>query len=477
MSASLNNLILKSAIIILVCGLLLTGCVPGGGRFEPNPWAGPVVSDDTLFVVSKDQGKLLAIDAIDLADNKINVLWKFAPEPDYGGGGFGCTSAVSTELLVYGNPAVDEEMVYIASYDGVVYAINSGSASREYANLIEYERQKEKPDTEDVAITNVGIDMDDVVDLGVIFKDQGEQIEDRLGVQGTLGGQMAWLELAVERNIITEEQAGAIREYVTVRGIRWVHDTESNIVSSPVLSDNVLVVASGDKLDALDVRNGTSLWGSFEADGEIWGNPVISHGNVYFGTLEHGLYAVDLESGNEVWKKEFGGAITSTPLVVEDTVYIGTFENKFYALDASSGEAKWDQPFEAENWFYTTPVYSDGTVFVGNLDHSVYAIDADTGKEKWDRPFGTGGAIRAAAKIVDNTLLIASKDGFVYRLDPKSGFEESNKIDLEKKILADPFISGSTAYMIDHDDNLHMINLESWREESPKPLDDFNPPR
>jgi len=219
-------------------------------------------------------------------------------------------------------------------------------------------------------------------------------------------------------------------------------------------------VASGDKLDALDVRNGTSLWRSFEADGQIWGNPVISDGKIYFGTLKHGLYAVDLESGNEVWKRDFGGAVVSTPLIAEDTLYIGTFENRFYALDASTGDDKWDQPFEAENWFYTTPVYSDGTVYVGNLDHSVYALDAATGKAKWNRPFGTGGAIRAAAMIVDNTLLIASKDGFVYRIDPESGFEKSNKINLEKKILADPFISGTTAYVLNHNDTLYTFSVE-----------------
>lgn len=474
MPVSQNSLILKSAIIVLVCGLLLTGCVPGGGRFNPNPWAGPVVSDDTLYVVSKDQGKLLALN---LADNR-NVLWKFAPKPEYVGGGFGCSSSSSRELLVYGNPAVNGEMVYIASHDGIVYAINSGSASREYSLLLEYVEIDKK---HKAAITDADKDLDDIVDLGMITKDQGEQMEKRLGIEDSLIGQLEKLDDAIEFNILTAEKAKEIREYVTVRGIRWSYETDDDILAGLVISDDVIVVASGSELHALNKNKGVLKWFEpFKADGDIWGTPAINEGTVYFGTLEHTLYAVDLESGDEVWKREFGGAVASTPLIVEDTLYIGTFENRFYALDASSGEAKWDQPFEAENWFYTTPVYSDGTVYVGNLDHSVYAIEAATGKAKWNKPVGTGGAIRAALLIVDDTLLVASKDGFVYRLDPESGIYKLPRFTLEKKILADPFVSGNTVYVLNHKDKLFEFDINiNIRNENLGPdgtsLDYFNP--
>lgn len=455
MPVSLNSLILKSAIIVLVCGLFLTGCIPGGGRFEPDGWAGPVVSDDTLFVVSKDQGKLLALN---LADNR-TVLWKFSPEPEYAGGGFGCSSSASRELLLYGNPAVDGEIVYIASHDGIVYAINSGSATREYLQLVKYV-------TEDkAAITDADKDLDDIVDLGMITKDQGKQMEERLGVEGPLIGQLPKLEDAVEFNILSEEQAKEIKECVTIRGIQWSYDTDDKVFAGPVISGDVIVVASGNELHGLDVHKGVLKWyESFKADGDIWGTPAVHDGKAYFGTLGHILYAVDLESGEEVWKKKFGGTIASTPLIVDDTLYIGTFENKFYALDVSSGEAKWDQPFEAENWFYTSPVYSDSVVFVGSLDHSVYAIDAVTGQAKWSRPHGTGGAIRAALLIVENVLIVASKDGFVYGLNPETGMDEWPRQNVMKKVLADIYAEGSTVYVLNDNNVLYALDTENGNQ-------------
>lgn len=461
MPVSRNSLILKSTILILVCGFLLTGCVPGGVRFDPDGWAGPVISDENLYVVSKEQSKLLALD---LADNR-NVLWKFAPEPEYAGGGFGCEPSTSSSLLAYGNPVVDDEMVYIASYDGIVYAINSGSATREYSQLHEYEMKKEKPKPEDIAISDRDKELNDLVDLGMISEAQGEQIEKDLRVEGVISKQFSWLDDAVEYKIVTEEQAEEIRDSIIVRGIRWFYDTDAEITSTPVLSGDVLVVASGSEVWALDAQKGIRIWSeSFKADGDIWGTPAVYEGTVYFGTLDQILYAVDMASGNEIWSKKFDGAVAATPLIVNNTVYIGTFENRFYALDASSGEDKWDQPFEAENWFYTTPVYSNGTVYVGNLDHSVYALDAATGKAKWSRPHGTGNAIRSAPVIVENVLIVASKDGYVYGLNLDTGMQEWPKKYVDKKVLADLYTEGNAVYVLNHNDTLYALDIESGNQ-------------
>ena len=81
---------------------------------------------------------------------------------------------------------------------------------------------------------------------------------------------------------------------------------------------------------------------------------------MYFGSLDHNVYAVSLAEGQKVWNFNTNGAVASTPLVMDGRVYIGSFDRKFYALDANTGAEVWATPFAADNWFWTKAV-SDGS--------------------------------------------------------------------------------------------------------------------
>lgn len=374
MLLSRHDLIVKfllASLAILICGLLLTGCM--GGRFTPTGWAGPTVSNGTLYVASFKDGDLLSVN---LSDRSVTDLTPRAGEKP--SSFLGCQGSEPPVLVPYGTPLVwSGTMVYVASYEGKIYAMTPSGAEK------------------------------------------------------------------------------------------WRYDTKSRIVGSPAIDTtdgNPLIVAAGHKLYAFDTEiSGTLAWVKpFKAKGEIWSTPVISNGRIYFGDKEHKLYAVDLETGELVWEKGFDGPVLSTPLIVDGTLYIGTFESKFYALNAETGKEVWAKPFEADDWFWTTPAYSQGTVFVGSMDHIVYALDATTGQSKWQ--YQTQGPIRAAARVAEGILIIASKDGFVYGLDPETGKEKWAPKNLDKKIMADPWIDGDTTYVLNQDDMLFALDAQTGQE-------------
>jgi len=374
MLSSRYNLIAKSSLAslaILICGLLLTGCM--GGQFNPNGWAGPAVSNGFLYAASFKDGDLLKID---LSDKSIIDLTPRASEKP--SSFLGCQGSEPPVLIPYGTPLVwSGSMVYVASYEGKIYALTPNGAEK------------------------------------------------------------------------------------------WRYDTKSRIVGSPAIpatDGNPLIVAAGKKLYAFDTETAGALaWAKpFKATGEIWSTPVISNGRVYFGDKNHKLYAVNMETGELVWEKGFDGPVLSTPLIVDGVLYIGTFESKFYAIDAVTGNEVWAQPFKADDWFWTTPAYSNGTIYVGSMDHIVYALDATTGQSKWQ--YQTQGPIRAAARIAEGTLIIASKDGFVYGLDPETGTQKWAPKDMDKKIMADPWIEGNTIYVLNQDDMLFALDAQTGQE-------------
>ena len=93
-------------VILLLSGVSVLGCAQTGA--QPRGWSGGTIVNDTMFLGSMD-GKLVAVNTL-----SGSYLWGVpldAPPP--AGGGFGC-AASSSSVAIYGSPAVDGDLVFIA---------------------------------------------------------------------------------------------------------------------------------------------------------------------------------------------------------------------------------------------------------------------------------------------------------------------------------------------------------------------------
>jgi outer membrane protein assembly factor BamB len=79
----------------------------------------------------------------------------------------------------------------------------------------------------------------------------------------------------------------------------------------------------------------------FHTRGQILSSPAVAGNTVYFGSNDHHLYALDLESGAEKWKFKTEGRVASSPAVSNGLVYFLSYDSNFYALDAATGARKW----------------------------------------------------------------------------------------------------------------------------------------
>jgi len=250
------------------------------------------------------------------------------------------------------------------------------------------------------------------------------------------------------------------------KAINYEWDIGSPIAGGVAVGNGTLFVGSSKgKLSALNADSGAVKW-EFVTGKEIWATPIVSDGIVYFGSLDHKLYAVDIETGNLTltWDKPFqtGGGIASTALVVDGVVYVGSFDSKFYAVNAGNGTIKW--VFDgAGNWFWSKAVYDNGIIYVGSLDQNVYAIDSGNGTLAWPKPFQASGSLKSTPVIVDGVLVVASEDGKVYGIDLKTGEEKWQSKDVEAKVFAPLVASNGKVYINAQNNRLYVIDGATGR--------------
>jgi outer membrane protein assembly factor BamB len=162
----------------------------------------------------------------------------------------------------------------------------------------------------------------------------------------------------------------------------------SRVADSEIDSENVdeLTIAWSQPL------TGRGPFGAFAA------TPLISSDGVaYVQDLGSNVAAYDLETGEELWKVEYDQpTIGPNGLAYEDGVVFGATNDAIFALDADSGEEVWkkkvlDYEFgvaEGQNLGFTIqPAVRDGVLYLSEAAKAgggrALAFDTETGDQLW----------------------------------------------------------------------------------------------
>jgi outer membrane protein assembly factor BamB len=103
------------------------------------------------------------------------------------------------------------------------------------------------------------------------------------------------------------------------------------------------------------------------------------------------LYAVNVADGSIRWKLATNGEYRqSPPAVIGSTVYQGTSDGQFYALDGNSGNVRWHREFAGAT-VKSVMAPGDGAVYVNtgpltvydSAPNVTYALDAASGTVRW----------------------------------------------------------------------------------------------
>ncbi len=204
-----------------------------------------------------------------------------------------------------------------------------------------------------------------------------------------------------------------------------------------------------------------SLTWDHEYGGTIACLPTISEGIVYFGCDNHYLYALDTETGKELWKFKSGGcAGNHHPVVVGDVVFFGSYDGYLYALNKKTGKLLWK--FKTNDKVVSAVEHFNGKIVFGSRDSNVYCLDIE-GNEIWR--FRTGDQIISHPAIMDNMVYIGSYDGCMYCLGIETGkeiwrFRSGGAIGT----LSPMNIKGDKMFFGSWDFNMYCINRHTGKE-------------
>jgi outer membrane protein assembly factor BamB len=316
--------------IILVVSSLAVSC--SSSAYTNYGWTGSVVDGDVIYVAS--QGKITALQK----DNG-SVKWQREIEKDTAPSSPLSCGMGAAASVIYADPVVSDDVVYVATYSGKIFAYNTSSGN-------------------------------------LLWKYPSEGY-----VEGIIGG------LIIENGLIYFAAVGGTVTALNAetQQVEWLYDTEDTLWASPCMDGDTLFVASYDKrLFAIDINSGNLKWDKpFETDGPITAAPIYDNGVVYIGSLDRGIYAIDAENGQLIW--EFNADsdaeytprnwFWATPLMVDGVIYAPNMDGFVYVIDSANGTLI--TALDIENPMSSDPVLNEDRVIVATQNGDLHSINIE----------------------------------------------------------------------------------------------------
>ena len=252
---------------------------------------------------------------------------------------------------------------------------------------------------------------------------------------------------------------------------RWTFTTEDEIRASPVAYRNRAFIGSYDtNIWAIDLESGEFVW-KYPTQGGIASSPVIDSSNqlVLFGSEDYTFNAIDYHSGRISWSYTTKGRIRSTARVAHDHVFFGSDDGRIYALVAGNGRYLWE--YDMGEPVRTRPWVTNELVIVGSESGEVVALEL-SGNRKWS--FRARRAIQADPFVDEQGICyFGSFDGFLYAIDGTSGYSMW-RFRTSGPILNSVVMQGDLLYFGSADGNFYAVNAESskekWRFSAENPI-------
>jgi outer membrane protein assembly factor BamB len=258
-----------------------------------------------------------------------------------------------------------------------------------------------------------------------------------------------------------------------------------------------------------NATDGNILWmfnpGTY--DGYWCAGSAVAYGTIYALNKDGHLYALDVETGDLVWKYAGSGPFffPGNPIVADGKVYATTGQNasydpekgancasEFVCLDAYSGGVIWKLSVEAFSPrestciaygnLYLIPAYiKELQMDDYYILNQVWAIGASSGWPMWRHDpahsaagqsgptnltlrwkFGADGAVVSSPSIVDGRVYFGSEDKNVYCIDAQTG-NLFWKFNTSGRILSSPAVVDGKVYVGPDDGIIYCIDAYSGK--------------
>jgi outer membrane protein assembly factor BamB len=303
--------------------------------------------------------------------------------------------------IVGSSPAIVDDVVYIGSDDGYLYAFNASSGAEFWRVMIG-----------DSSLSSP------VVAGGVVY------VRDWYGTDCALNAstsQMLWKRSlgmsysspAVVNGVYYARTSGNVTALNAITGsVIWYSTVFGNGDGSPIVANNTVYIAESGTIYALDVKNGAIKW---TQDLQFLSNtdnaPAVANGMVYVASGSTLFYALDAQTGTYIWNYSIGQSPHSNAVVSNGIVYVGSGHQGVFAFDAITGSKIWNYP--TSPGMGSSIAVSGEKVYLAGNDGVMYELNASSGYKLWSYAMSNTGT-SSSPSVAKGVLYIRNSNGYLY---------------------------------------------------------------
>lgn len=223
--------------------------------------------------------------------------------------------------------------------------------------------------------------------------------------------------------------------------IAWQTQVAGEALSHPVVSDGlVLIHTSNGMFQALDQTTGASKWEvnldvpALSLRGES--APAVAFGGAIVGGDNGTISAVIMNQGQMIWQQRISqpsGAteidrlsdVDTSPVVVNGVVYALAYNGDLSALDLRSGQIMWKREIGGVK----NLIVDNGHIYVVDQNDRVVALNTDGGVELW-RQSGLLHRNLTSPVLYNGYLVMGDGEGYLHWINTDDGrFVAQQKVD------------------------------------------------
>ncbi|MEQ1975918.1 outer membrane protein assembly factor BamB [Xenorhabdus sp. SGI240] len=260
------------------------------------------------------------------------------------------------------------------------------------------------------------------------------------------------LTVSGDRLYVGTEQAKVIALDTTNGKVEWESTVAGEALSRPVVSDGFVLIHTGNgMLQALNETDGSIAWSvnmdtpSLSVRGES--APAIAYGAAIVGGDNGRISAVLLSEGQLIWQQRISQVTGSTeidrlndvdmsPVISDNVIYAIAYNGNLVAMDMRSGQIIWKRDLGSVH----DMVVTDSNIFIVDQDDRILSLRKSDGVTLWSQNDLMHRNL-TAPEMYNGYLVVGDAEGHLHWLNMADGkFVAQNKVD-SSGLLSRPVVA------------------------------------
>jgi len=247
--------------------------------------------------------------------------------------------------------------------------------------------------------------------------------------------------------------------------VLWKYQLSSSPLGHPVATENGILVQTSDNHIYYLNQKGKKQWSYAGIVGGLsmyFGSSPVVKGRAIYAILNNGdVVALNASSGDLIWQKQLNvdpfarvlselRAPIADPVIAEGQLIVSFYQGDIQALDLRTGDIVWKRPFSLKS----TPLLDQGILYLSTSKGDAVALDPKDGSTRWKQHLNDAEVVGPV--LQDGQLWFADHTGQVYALNLEGDVQD--QLYVAKRIDRAPVGSEHGILLRNHRGVLYLVS-------------------